>query len=249
MKKRSKILLTRHQQAAGRTAQALQERGFEAIQLPLSEIELLDNPFPAGEYSGVILTSAVAARIIGENQLDLSQQASSELLALPAFCVGKHTAKCAEQAGFSNVKKVTADATGLAQEIIKDAGGNNFIYPCAEQRSFDFVEALASDGSICTNWEIYANRLIVPDREELATSLEKTKLVLLYSKRTTAHFFETVETVFGKDFWQPHLAQHHFIAISPQVAGLVPRILRANTYIANDKNQNSMIECLEANDR
>jgi len=242
-------LLTRHQQAAQQTAEALQEREFEAIQLPLSEIELLDNPYPAGEYSGVILTSAVAGRIIGENQLKLSQQVSSKLLALPAFCVGKYTAKCAQQAGFSNVRIVATDAASLTQEIFKETDGNNFIYPCAEQRSFDFVEALASDSTRCTNWEIYANRLIVPDRQKLAASLEKTNIVFLYSKRTTTHFFKTVEAVFGEDFWRPHLARHAFIAISPQVAGLVPRILRSSTYIAKDKNQNSMIECLEANDR
>ena len=74
---------------------------------------------------------------------------------LPVYCVGKYTAHCAKSAGFLQVAKIEGDARSLAFSLEETSGIQQILYPCAKDRSFDFVAHLKGSGITCFNWEIY----------------------------------------------------------------------------------------------
>lgn len=231
------VLLTRHQIAAERTSKSLGERGYSSVVLPLSAIEPLDNKCPDAEFDGIILTSPVAASTLGNMQLD------NRLLRMAVYCVGQTSAQHAKNAGFENIEIVENDAESLAQVLTASTNSGAYLYPCAEYVSFDFSSYLQRAGFSCEKWQIYSNRLLTPSKQEIAEAIATTNSVFLYSKRTARHFFEVVHSN-SEEF---DLSNHHFIAISQNVAGCIPRNLQTNTYIAEKKSEQSMMDCYEKN--
>ncbi|MCF6320745.1 MAG: uroporphyrinogen-III synthase [Rhizobiaceae bacterium] len=234
MEKRPEILLIRHQRAALRTRANLAVQGYKSTIFPLSEIENLQNPLPSGEFDAVIFTSPLGPRVLKQNPL------IEQLTNLPVYCVGEYTAGCAIKAGFRVITNVSADAKTLGRAV-NAAQAANFLYPCAKNHSYDFAAQLSSVGKSCTNWQIYSNNLLFPDHQKLLTALTATEVVFLFSKRTAGHFFDITDTTSG------HLALSNrvFVTISQNVAAAVPRKFCSDTYIASDKNETSMIKCLQ----
>jgi len=196
---------------------------------------MLQIPLPAGDFGGLIFTSPLAPRILAQRSL------VEKISQLPVYCVGEYSAHRASEAGFQKIRETGNDAKSLAL-LLEKSRISNFLYPCAKDRSYDFRAHLSGFEKSCTNWQIYSNNLLVPDQGELVAALNATNTVFLFSKRSAGHFFDVMDTPSG------HLAlsNHVFIAISQNVAATVPRKFLSNTYIANDKNQASMIECLQA---
>ena len=239
MVKQINVLLTRHHRACQKTQATLTRYGANATLLPMSKIVPLDKPFPHppdGEFDGIIFTSPLAPQMLTGRDL--------ALVHLPVFCVGAYTARCAKHAGFTNIINIKKDAETLTEAILHNGDSNVLLYPCAQNRSFDFAEKFLPRKKYCTLWEIYINQPVFPERAELVASLEATNIIFVFSKRTGEHFFKTAKKLLGPDFAQTHLGRHRFVVISPKVATCVPRFLLSNTYIANEKSEKSMIECL-----
>ena len=192
---------------------------------------------PSEQFYGVILTSPIAAQTL-QNMVS-----GSVLKNLPLYCVGKYTAESAEIAGFTQIKAVENDANSLAGILEKLKPEQNLLYPCAKNRSFDFASHLGRYSVNCLNWEIYNNELISPNQIQLAKALDATDTLFLFSKRTSSHFFKMINL---DENAEPDRNRRIFIAISAQVGRTVPRKFLANTYIANEKSEMGMIECLTA---
>jgi uroporphyrinogen-III synthase len=235
--KQRRILLLRHQNAADRTAANLKNFGYRSIILPLSKIKLSSTLLPSGPFNGMILTSPIAAQTLQ------NMASESKLENLPLYCVGKYTAESAKIAGFSQIRAVENDTYSLAAILEKLKPEQNLLYPCAKNRSFDFAAHLARYSIRCLNWEIYSNELISPDQAQLTEALNATDTLFLFSKRTASHFFKVVNL---DENLEPDRNRRIFIAISTQVGRTVPRKFLANTYIANEKSELGMIECLTA---
>ena len=244
------ILLIRHQSAAEKTRAALAQRGFAATLLPLSKIEILDTNPPASRFDGLVFTSPVAPEIFCDQLARTNPQnisiASANINELPIYCVGEITALMAQKTGFSNIAAIGENSQTLATAIGESAPGNTLLYPCARHRSFDFGSHLQQQGVNCLNWEIYANQFIEPELDEVIHALEMTDALMLFSKRTSDHFFKVTNSDSDTASAKSRLAHHSMVAISAKVAACIPRIFQTNIYIAKDKNENSMIECLEA---
>ena len=89
----TKVLVLRPQPGASATVERAQQRGLDAVAIPLFEIEPVSWEIPdAAAFDGLLLTSANAVRIAGE-QLE-------SLRGLPAYAVGEATAEAAREAGF-----------------------------------------------------------------------------------------------------------------------------------------------------
>jgi len=89
----TKVLVLRPQPGASATVERAQQRGLDAVAIPLFEIEPVSWEIPdAAAFDGLLLTSANAVRIAGE-QLE-------SLRGLPAYAVGEATAEAARRAGF-----------------------------------------------------------------------------------------------------------------------------------------------------
>ena len=157
-----RVLVTRPQPGAGRTAARLQTAGFEPIVLPLSEIVAVAPALPVSRPAAVAVSSANAVR-----------QAPAALLSLlanaPVFAVGDETAAAARQAGFEDVRSSAGNAADLARDIVAAVGPKPRIAYLSGRVRLDALEAeLAAAGFEVEVVETYDTRRRAPSPEELA---------------------------------------------------------------------------------
>ena len=149
-----RLLLTRPQQDAQRTAAALSLQGHQVEIAPLLHIApVADAALGSGPWSGLIFTSANAVRAVE----GLASVAA--LAGLPAFAVGERTAAAARAAGFRNVVAGGGDALQLTQAVrawaAAEGGRDRLLYLAGEELSHDLAAMLAPDGAIVHTVTVY----------------------------------------------------------------------------------------------
>ena len=169
-----RVLVTRPEPGASRTARRLEAMGYEPVVLPLSETRSLAvdlTTLPAGT-AAVVLTSANAVR-----------HAPSELLrrvaALPCFVVGAATAEAARTAGFADVREGPGDADGLARILIAERLSGPAVYVCGRLRRPDFETTLVDSGIKIHAIETYDTVALAPN--DLPAAIGPGDAALLYS--------------------------------------------------------------------
>jgi uroporphyrinogen-III synthase len=142
-----RILLTRPEAEAKRTAAALRERGHQAIVAPLLTIEFRsDADLGEGPWAAILVTSVNAVRAIaGHSRLDA-------LCKIPAFTVGAHSAQAMRAAGFEDVSSADGNVSDLAKLVVaRMRPGKPLLYLAGEERSGDLAGALrAQDFAVQT---------------------------------------------------------------------------------------------------
>jgi uroporphyrinogen-III synthase len=136
-----RVLVTRPEPGASRTAEKLRAMGFEPVVLPLSETKPLavtDDSVPV-DVAGVAVTSANAIRYTPAHL-------ARRLAALPCHAVGRRTADAVSAAGFMQVIEGPGDALGLADGIAGQLAGKVLVYLCGRERFPGFEERLALAG-------------------------------------------------------------------------------------------------------
>jgi len=109
----ARVLVLRPEPAASATVREARRLGLDAISVPLFEIEAVDWAAPdAGEFDGLLLTSANAIRCGGE-QL-------GRLRDLKVHAVGAATAEAARNAGFTVASTGTSGVDQLLAGIDPD---------------------------------------------------------------------------------------------------------------------------------
>src|SRR5215467_11024752 len=106
-----RVVVTRPQADAERTAGVLRARGHEVLLAPLMKVENVAADL-AGRWAGVIVTSANAPAAADANP------GSKALFALPAFAVGERSADAARRAGFKDVTASAGDVGDLVRTLI-----------------------------------------------------------------------------------------------------------------------------------
>jgi uroporphyrinogen-III synthase len=110
------ILVTRAHPDNEATAAKLRADGHEVLLAPVLKFEpVLFHDESEAEYAAIIVTSANAIRAVAPqlHQLDL--------LKLPLFAVGEHTAAAARDAGFADVIAAGGDAAALRDKVVQSA--------------------------------------------------------------------------------------------------------------------------------
>lgn len=102
-----KVLVTRSEPGASRTAEKLRKRGADPVTAPLLRVE-----FPDEIEVGLNRTSALVFTSPNGVRAWLSGRSETEL---PAFCVGDATAAEAETAGFTKVRSAGGDTGDLVK--------------------------------------------------------------------------------------------------------------------------------------
>ncbi len=177
-----RVLITRAEPAAGRTASRLKISGFSPVCLPLFKIEPLNVALPRKDYHGYIFTSSNAIDALG------GMGWSNENPDANCFCVGETTAKSAEQAGFS--KLVIADGGGgsLANIIRSDymQTGLRLLFPTTPDRLFDMKSALPK--AIVDEVHVYQAGKIPLNQSQVSDALKHCAggAVCSYSARSAA---------------------------------------------------------------
>lgn len=138
-----RVLVTRPQPAAKRTARVLRERGHDALLAPLMSIEpIAEARIGARPWSAIVFTSANAVHGIA------AHQAQAELLRVPVFTVGARTAAAARVCGFRNVQSADGDVAALVNLIAESEIDRTrpILYLAGEERARDLAELLAPHG-------------------------------------------------------------------------------------------------------
>ena len=227
-----RLLVTRPEPDAARTAAALRARGHDVVLAPLLRIELLDFELPDEPWSAVVMTSANAARAVAEHPR------RAALIVREAFTVGRHTADAARVAGFRTVHSADGDKDDLADVLRarRDERVGPLLYLAGEDRAGNFA---AGDTSVMT---VVAYRAVKADRfaPEVAAALARRALdgVLHFSARSAQAYLDCASR---DGILDAALAPLH-VCISRQVAQPLAAAGAAAIRIAPRPDESAMIE-------
>jgi uroporphyrinogen-III synthase len=177
-----RLLVTRPQADAERTAAVLVARGHDPVLCPLLRIEPVPAALGPGPWDGVLLTSANAARAVA------AHAGLPRLLWLPVLTAGGRTAAAARAAGFTTVRSADGDVQALARLAAGRPGarGTKLLYLAGEDRAGDLAAALAPAGIAVETVVIYRAAVLVQFPPAIADALGAGRIdgVLHYSRRT-----------------------------------------------------------------
>jgi uroporphyrinogen-III synthase len=183
-----RLLVTRPQPGAERTAAALRALGHSVITAPVLRFEATLPDIPAGPWHAVLMTSASAARAMS------AHPRLGELIACPVFAVGRSTAEAARDADFSMVTSADGDVQALLRLARTHLPGSNLrlLYLAGEDRVGDLAGALASHGFDVRTIEVY--RAVASDTltAEAVAALARGEIdaILHYSARSATVFVD-----------------------------------------------------------
>lgn len=177
-----RLLVTRPEPDATRTAETLRARGHEVLVAPLLATLTISADF-AGSYDGVLMTSANAARAL------MTHPRRSELMRLTCFTVGNRTAEAARTVGFADT--VSADgALGDLADLVaaRVARSARLLYLAGEDRAGDLAGHLAKRGITVDTAVIYQAVAAEKLPAHLTEALKHGSLdgALHYSRRSVA---------------------------------------------------------------
>lgn len=145
------ILVTRPEPDNRVTATKLHALGHEVLLAPMLRFETLPFDIDSEDYAGIVVSSANALRAIS---LDA---ALPQLLPLPLYAVGDHTADVARGLGFRDVHSADGDARALADLVASSVvqGGAPLLYLAAEIVSVDLAAQLSKSGIATVTKTVY----------------------------------------------------------------------------------------------
>jgi uroporphyrinogen-III synthase len=199
-----RLLVTRPDPEAERTAATLRARGHEVFLAPLLRIELLsDVDLGPGPWAGVLVTSANAARAIA------AHPRRAELLPLPAYAVGRRSAEVLRAVGFEHVTSADGDVRDLIRLVADQERAAPLLYLAGEDVSTDL-------GSIVRTVVVYRAAMAAefPPDIRAAGALDG---VLHYSRRTAEAYLGCARRA---GLMAEALASMHF-CLSPAIAALL----------------------------
>ena len=137
-----RLLVTRPQPDAERTAAALRSRGHSVLVMPVLRVEpVSDVALGPRPFAGILVTSANAVRAITQHP------SIATLRPLPVFAVGEKTRAAAESAGFSTVVSADGDAAALAELVASRFGRDRppgpLLYLAGEEHTGDLELTLS----------------------------------------------------------------------------------------------------------
>jgi uroporphyrinogen-III synthase len=207
-----RLLLTRPEPDAERTALTLRARGHVVLTAPLLQIEPMEVALGERPCAGLLMTSASAARMMARHP-DLSG-----LLSHPVFVVGAHTAAMARSAGFADVTSADGDARDLARLVARRFAGSSakLLYLRGRDTAGDLAGALIRDGLDIESVAIYEAKAVqrFPAPAEEALRAGTIDAVLHFSRRTAQTYLACADALGGRQ-WA--LRPAHY-CLSAQVA-------------------------------
>ncbi len=207
-----RLLVTRPEPDAQRTALALQEHGHQVMVVPLLLIESAAVDLGPGPWDAVVMTSANSCRAAAKHPR------RDELTALPVFVVGRYGADSARAAGFTNVVSAGGDAKELALLLKARFAGRDrrLLYLAGEDRAADLAGEVAAQGILMKTAVIYraikVRQFPPPARDAL--SRREIDAVMHFSRRTAEAYLSCAA---AGGILEKALAPFHY-CLSPQVA-------------------------------
>jgi uroporphyrinogen-III synthase len=182
-----RLIVTRPEPDAGRTAELLSRLGHVPILSPMLDIEPdRAAALPEGPVQAVLVTSSNAVRALGEHP------GRERLRDLPLLAVGDRTALEARRAGFSGARS----AGGAIDDLVRlacenfDPAGAPLLHAAGDVLAGDLAGRLAEHGFNVETVTLYRARARTELSPAAAAALRSRSVdgVLLYSRRSAAAF-------------------------------------------------------------
>ncbi|RWA68290.1 MAG: uroporphyrinogen-III synthase [Mesorhizobium sp.] len=231
-----RVLVTRPEPGASRTARRLEAQGFQPILLPLTETAALPveaSSFPAA--AAVAVTSANAVR-------HAPGELVAALVALPCHAVGKRTAEACRAAGFTSVSDGPGDAEALAGALADELAGKEIVYLCGRVRFPAFEERLAAAGAHVRPVETYDTvELDYSGADVIARSSGMpVEAVLLYSAKAASAMTDLAQRPSLE-----HLFENtEFLVLSARVAEALGEVGGQKVRIAAQPDEDALLALL-----
>jgi uroporphyrinogen-III synthase len=181
-----RLIVTRPEPDASVTAALLRGRGHTVDVVPLLRVEMVAGAeLGAGPWSGIVITSANAARAI------VAHPRMRELVGRPVFAVGRRSAEAARAVGFAHVASADGDVRDLVRLVAARADRNvPLLYLAGEDRAADLESLLAAHGVALATVVVYraVAEPSLPPTIRAALAAGAIDGVLHYSRRTADAF-------------------------------------------------------------
>jgi uroporphyrinogen-III synthase len=205
-----RVVVTRPDPDAKRTATALRALGHEVLVAPLMKVQSVAADL-SGHWSAVVITSANAPNAIADNA------AKSALIKLPLFAVGQRSAEAAQETGFTNVTSAAGNVSELVRTLSAQHPGAEapLLYLAGEDRAADLVGELSSRG-IAAEMRVIYRAVTAPFPSALIEALAAGEVdaVLHFSRRSAENYAAGARQA---GIAGPALAVRHF-CLSAQAA-------------------------------
>lgn len=239
-----RLLLTRPQPDAQRTAAALRTQGHDVVVAPLIRVEpIADAKFGAGPWAAILITSANAARAIAAHAIAAHSRVT-QLRALPVFAVGQRSAQAMTAAGFADVTSADGDVGDLARRVaerIKPAAA--LLYLAGEERSGDLAGDLGARGFAVETAVVYRAIAVTGLPRAAADALSDGVDGVLHFSRRSAEAYVNAARATG--VLASALKPIHF-CLSPQVAEPLEEAGAARIRVAPRPVEAALIELIGA---
>lgn len=146
-----RLLLTRPERDAERTAAVLRACGHTVTVAPLLGVQVIpDADIGSGPWAAILITSANAAPAVARHRR------LAELRQSRVFAVGERSAAAARMAGFAEVVSADGNVADLARLVAERVGpGETLLYLAGAQRSGDLAGVLHERGFVVRTIVVY----------------------------------------------------------------------------------------------
>jgi len=240
-----RVLVTRPQPGAARTAARLQVKGHDPVLLPLSRIVAIP-----GRASDPVERSAGAFAVTSAAALKHWNPSGQDRHRLPLYTVGGRTASQALAAGFTDVRKGPGTGRDLARMIVADESAGRLelsdvhplVYIAGRVRKSTFESELAACKVPFSSIEVYNTEKISYSADFLNDRLKDMPVdgVLLYSANAASMFFELAHPILSSN----ELKNIEFFCISETVAAIVRETAAARCHVAKDPDEHLLLSLL-----
>jgi len=233
------VVVTRPEPDASDYAGELKAAGFDVFVEPMLEIEALDFERPdLSQYNGVLLTSANAARIPADGFDGM------------VYCVGKHTAQAAKQAGFQNIVSVNGTGVDLFEHLLSlsDVKSQRFLHVCGEHVAFPLVQRLSDAGIETDCLRVYRSKYAEQLSDDFVAALRdgQVNAITFFSKRTAEAFIKNVGVIFSESESESIFAGIKVLSISEPVVECVRVLPWGASKVSKTPDRDGMMQLLKA---
>jgi uroporphyrinogen-III synthase len=234
-----RLLLTRPEPDAQRTAAALRAQGHDVVAAPLLRIApAADAQIGKGPWAAILITSANAAHAAA------AHARTKELRALPVFAVGRRSADAMAAAGFTEVTSADGNVSDLVRLVAaRLQPAARLLYLVGEDRSGDLAGDLRARGFAVETVVIY--RAIATPSLPPAAALALAGGIdgVLHFSRRSAEVF--VETARAAGVLESALQAAHFCLSAP-IAEPLAQAGAADIRIAERPNEAVLLALIAA---
>lgn len=234
-----RVLVTRPEPQAGRTATGLRSLGHEPVILPLTQIRPIAI-VPRPEWFSAGLVAVTSANALA----GLTPEFLEPFLDLRCYAVGAATVLAANEAGFGDAVEGPGDAEALADLIEIDGDPQaSVLYFCGKVRTPGFEAVLAEAGREVFAAETYDTvPAVISDGQADAAFASPFGAVLLHSALSA----EALTSLMGREQIGTSLGEAAFLCLSERIAAVLPDSLKSRARIAAAPTEDALLSLLRA---